>query len=74
MVMLGGAWVPTFVFPAWLQRLTVVIPARWAVDGLDAMSWRGLGIGQAVAPVAVLLGFAILFGSLTVALFRWEEA
>jgi ABC-2 type transport system permease protein len=74
MVMLGGAWVPTFVFPAWLQRLTVVIPARWAVDGLDAMSWRGLGIAQAVAPVAVLLGFAVLFGSLTLAIFRWEES
>jgi len=74
MVMLGGAWVPTFIFPAWLQRLTVVIPARWAVDGLDAMTWRGLGIAQAVLPVAVLLGFAILFGSLTLALFKWEEA
>ena len=22
MVMLGGAWVPTFIFPPWLQRLT----------------------------------------------------
>ena len=73
-VMLGGAWVPTFIFPAWLQRLTVVIPARWAVDGLDAMTWRGLGIAQAVAPVAVLLAFAVLFGSLTIALFGWEEA
>src|SRR5262249_47894567 len=34
MVMLGGAWVPTFVFPRWLQKLTVVIPTRWAMDGL----------------------------------------
>ena len=46
MVMLGGAWVPTFVFPAWLQRLTVVVPARWAVDGLDAMTWRGPRLSQ----------------------------
>jgi len=38
MVMLGGAWVPTFIFPVWLQRLTVVVPARWAVDRLDAMT------------------------------------
>ena len=74
MVMLGGAWVPSFIFPAWLQRLTVVIPARWAVDGLDAMTWRGLGIGAAVIPTAVLLGFAVLFAALTLARFRWEEA
>jgi ABC-2 type transport system permease protein len=73
MVMLGGAWVPTFIFPAWLQRLTVVVPARWAVDGLDAMTWRGLGASQAVMPVIVLLGFAALFGALTFARFRWEE-
>ena len=36
-VMLGGAWVPTFIFPEWLQTATLVIPTRWAIDGLDAM-------------------------------------
>jgi ABC-2 type transport system permease protein len=74
MVMLGGAWVPSFIFPAWLQKITVVIPARWAVDGLDAMTWRGLGIDAAILPTLVLLGFAVLFAVLTVARFRWEEA
>jgi len=74
MVMLGGAWVPTFIFPAWLQTLTVVVPARWAVDGLDAMTWRGLGLGAALIPAGVLLGFAALFGALAVARFRWEES
>lgn len=74
MVMLGGAWVPTFIFPAWLQQATVVIPARWAVDGLDAMTWRGLGASAAVMPTLVLLGFAVLFGTVAVSRFRWEEA
>ena len=73
MVMLGGAWVPTFVFPAWLQQLTVVVPTRWAVDGLDAMTWRGVGAAGAVMPVLVLLGFAIAFGAIAVARFNWEE-
>jgi ABC-2 type transport system permease protein len=73
MVMLGGAWVPTFVFPAWLQRVTVVVPTRWAVDGFDAMSWRGLGFGSAVMPILVLLGFALAFSVLAVWRFRWEE-
>ena len=44
MVMLGGAWVPSFVFPAWLQKVTLAIPARWAVDGLDATTWRGASL------------------------------
>ena len=74
MVMLGGAWVPTFIFPMWLQRLTIVVPARWAVDGLDAMTWRGIGFSGAVLPTVVLLGFAALFGLVAAARFRWEEA
>lgn len=74
MVMLGGAWMPTFIFPAWLQRLTLVMPTRWAVDGLDAMTWRGLSGSAAVMPTIALLGFAILFGALALARFRWEEA
>jgi len=74
MVMLGGAWVPSFIFPAWLQRITVVIPARWAVDGLDAMTWRGLPLQAAVMPTIVMLGFAGLFAVLTLSRFRWEES
>ena len=74
MVMLGGAWVPTFVFPAWLQQATKVVPVRWAVDGLDSMTWRGLGIGSAAGPILVLLGFAAIFGAVAAARFRWEES
>src|SRR6266545_8007440 len=55
MVMLGGAWVPTFVFPSWLQRVTLIVPTRWAIDGFDAMTWRGIGVGGAVMPVLVML-------------------
>jgi len=73
MVMLGGAWVPTFIFPAWLQQLTMIVPVRWAVDGLDAMTWRGIGLSGAVLPTAVLLGFAAAFATLAAARFRWEE-
>jgi ABC-2 type transport system permease protein len=72
MVMLGGAWVPSFIFPQWLQRITVVMPARWAVDGLDAVVWRGLGFEAAIVPIAVLLLFSVVFGVLAVTRFRWE--
>jgi ABC-2 type transport system permease protein len=72
MVMLGGAWVPTFVFPPWLRKLTVVIPTRWAMDGLDGMIWRGLGFSSAVAPIGVLLLFTLSFGAVAVMRFRWR--
>jgi ABC-2 type transport system permease protein len=74
MVMLGGAWVPTFIFPAWMQQVTLIVPVRWAVDGLDAMTWRGLGLSAAIAPTLVLLAFAAAFSGIAASRFRWEEA
>jgi ABC-2 type transport system permease protein len=72
MVMLGGAWVPTFIFPRWMQTLTVVIPTRWAMDGLDAVTWRGLGFSAVALPIGLLLGCALLFGWLAVWRFQWD--
>jgi len=72
LVMLGGSWVPAFLFPAWLQKLTFLVPTRWAVDGLDGMLWRGLGWNAAIGPIAALLGFTALFGAIAVWRFRWE--
>ena len=74
MVMLGGAWVPTFVFPAWLQQITVLVPVRWAVDGFDAMTWRGVRSSGALTAIGVLLGFTALFAGVSLARFRWEES
>jgi ABC-2 type transport system permease protein len=73
MVMLGGAWAPTFIFPEWLQTLSLGVPTRWAVDGLDAMTWRGLGLGAALAPIGVMLAFSAAFAAIAVARFDWEE-
>ena len=73
LVMLGGAWVPSFIFPKWLQTISLFVPTRWAIDGLDAMTWRGLGLDAALAPVGVTLAFAALFAVLAVARFQWEE-
>ena len=73
LVMLGGAWVPSFIFPAWLQTVSLFVPTRWAIDGLDAMTWRGLPIDAALGPVAVTLGFAALFAALAIVRFEWEE-
>jgi ABC-2 type transport system permease protein len=73
LVMLGGAWVPTFVFPEWLQTATLVVPTRWAVDGLDAMTWRGLGIDAALAPIAGMIACSAVFAWISMKRFDWEE-
>jgi ABC-2 type transport system permease protein len=73
MVMLGGAWVPSFIFPLWLQKVSMWMPTHWAVDGLDAMTWRGLPLQAALLPVAAQLGFTLLFSAVALARFQWEE-
>jgi ABC-2 type transport system permease protein len=73
LVMLGGAWVPSFVFPEWLQHVTEFVPTRWAVDGLDAMTWRGLPLQDAFAPTAILVGWSALFALIAVWRFNWED-
>lgn len=57
LVMLGGGWIPTFLFPEWLQKLTPAIPTRWAIDGFDGVFARGYGLGQVLPLVVSLLGF-----------------
>jgi ABC-2 type transport system permease protein len=73
LVMLGGAWVPAFIFPGWLQTVSLFVPTRWAIDGLDAMTWRGLGFQAALAPVGVMLAFTLAFAAIAIARFNWEE-
>ncbi|WLI89711.1 ABC transporter permease [Massilia sp. R2A-15] len=73
MVMLGGAWVPSFMFPGWVQKVTVAVPTRWAIDGLDAMTWRGLGMDAAGTAMAAELGFALLFAVLALTKFKREH-
>jgi len=73
LVMLGGAWVPSFVFPQWLQSASLYTPTRWAVDGLDAMSWRGQPFNQSLLPMVVLCGAALACLLVATWRFRWEE-
>jgi ABC-2 type transport system permease protein len=73
LVMLGGAWVPAFLFPEWLQHVTEFVPTRWAVDGLDGMTWRGLPLQAAFAPTAILVGWSALFALIAVWRFNWED-
>jgi ABC-2 type transport system permease protein len=73
MVMLGGAWLPSFLFPEWMQQLTVAVPTRWAVDGLDAVTWRGMDALAVLPAMGVQLGFALAFGLLAVWKFRREQ-
>jgi ABC-2 type transport system permease protein len=72
MTMLGGAWFPSFLMPDWVQKVSMIVPVKWAVDGLDAMTWRGGDISVALTSVGALLVFALAFGLVALTRFRWD--
>jgi len=72
MTMLGGAWFPSFLMPDWVQKVALVIPVKWAVDGFDAMTWRGGDLSSVLASVGALLVFAVVFGLVAFTRFRWD--
>jgi ABC-2 type transport system permease protein len=73
LVMVGGAWVPAFVFPRWLQNVSLYAPTRWAIDGLDGATWRGLPFSSEVLPIIVLVGSAAVCLAVAIWRFRWED-
>ena len=73
MSFLGGAWIPTFMMPAWVQPLSLILPTRWAVDGFDLVTWRGLGLIETLPALGVVMAFAVGFAAIALARFRWED-
>jgi ABC-2 type transport system permease protein len=73
MSFLGGAWIPTFMMPAWVQPISRLLPTRWAVDGFDLVTWRGLGLIDTLPALGVVLGFALVFAGIALVRFRWED-
>lgn len=74
MVMLGGGWVPAFLFPGWMQKAALLIPTSWSLNGLDGVTWRGVGLMGTLPAVGALMGFALLFSAVAIWRFRWDEA
>ncbi|MFT7620904.1 MAG: ABC-2 type transport system permease protein [Myxococcota bacterium] len=71
MSFLGGAWLPTFLMPDWMQTAASVLPTHWATRGLAGMTWRGLDLTAALAPAAVLATAGLAAGAMGTRLFRW---
>lgn len=56
LALLGGAGVPLFFMPEWMQPFAAVSPFRWVIIALEGAIWRGFTWSQMVGPIAVLLG------------------
>lgn len=72
MLMLGGAWFPSFLMPSWFQSISMLVPVHWAVDGFDAMIWRAQGLTDSLRFAGVLVCFSLVFGVIALKRIKWE--
>jgi len=69
---LSGATIPLAIFPSWLQRLALFIPATYLATGLESSATNFAGLGEiATDVVALAIGLLVAF-EVSRQLFRWE--
>lgn len=55
MAMLGGCMIPVMFMPAFLQRISVVSPIRWAILAIEGAIWRDFSWAEMLLPCGLLL-------------------
>ena len=61
MLATGGAWFPLNKMPAVVQKVAEAFPVRWAVEGFDGTTWRGLPLADSLKSMLALLAFSAVF-------------
>lgn len=69
---LGGAWMPLEVTGKAFQTVGHLLPTAWAMDGIQNIIVRGLGLGSALLPAGIMLAYAVVLFALAVWRFRFE--
>ncbi|MGH9278134.1 MAG: ABC transporter permease [Acidimicrobiales bacterium] len=71
---LGGAIVPSFLLPGWVQAVGPYTPTYWVMSGYRAVILDGSGFDGIAVPTLVLLLFAAVFAAAALVRFSVEEA
>ncbi len=72
MAAFGGCWWPLEVVSEPLQRLAMALPTGWAMRALHGTISFGHGLDGVLLPLAVLLGFSLVFSVIAVRSLRIE--
>lgn len=72
MWILSGIFFSASRFPAVVQPLVRVLPLTAANDALRGNMLQGLSLGQMIAPVAILVAWAVAAFAVSLRIFRWR--
>lgn len=60
MAFLGGAAVPLFVMPIWMQNLSNISPMKWALLAFEGGVWRGTSPTEMLLPCGILVAVGVV--------------
>jgi ABC-2 type transport system permease protein len=69
---MGGAWMPLEVTGEAFQTIGHLLPTAWAMDGIQNIIVRGLGLESALLPSGIMLAYAIALFALAAWRFKFE--
>ena len=72
MWILSGIFFSETRFPAAIQPLVRALPLTAVNDALRGNMLQGLGLGQLIAPVAILLAWTVAAFAVSLRIFRWR--
>lgn len=69
---IGGSMIPSFVMPAFMQKLSVFSVNYWGIQGFYDVFWRDLAFSDPtfLTRVAVLIGIGVVLNMIAVRLFK----
>jgi len=67
---IGGIMVPTFVMPQFMQKLAVISPMSWGLEGFLDIFLRHGGVGDVMTKAAALLVFGLTMLAATVIVLK----
>lgn len=60
LAMLGGAMIPQFFMPKWMQTIGIVSPVRWAVMAIEGGVWRQFTPAEVAMPCLILISIGLI--------------
>lgn len=63
---LGGIWVPVDLLPSVMQKVALLSPLRWGLDGINAIILRNGGIQDVWLHLVILIGFSAILWFISV--------
>lgn len=73
LAMFGGAMIPLFVMPGWMESVSNFSPVKWAILSFEGATWRAFSFQEMLLPCGIMLAIGIVFFLIATRTLKLEE-